>query len=121
MILFLPPAIWRQTEVTIQPRSLTARKLAAIQKCEKLAALKSQQARVGDFLNGNMCLNWHFLTPDFQLLLLQRLIDFYDSKAQLVNIDVEFLVRMSVRLLGHSTIHKCCSNVLDHKYTFRFF
>ena len=70
-----------QKEVSIQQKSLTPKKLAAIQKCEKLSALKSQHACMRDFLNRNMFLNWHFLTPDFQLLLLQRLIDFYDSKA----------------------------------------
>ena len=79
-------------EVSIPPRHLTAKKIQACQKREELARLKSQHARVRDFLNGNMFLNWHFLMPDFQLLMLHRIIHFYKSKQQMMK-DVELWFR----------------------------
>ena len=90
-------------EVSIPPRHLTAKKIQARQKREELARLKSQHAHVWDFLNGNMFLNWHFLTPDFQLLMLKRIIHSYESKQQMMK-NVEFMVQMSVSLLlAHTT------------------
>ena len=74
-----------------------------------------------DFVNGNMFLNCHFLTPDFQLLLLQRLIDFYDSKAQMMK-DVEFIVQMSVSLLlAHTTLFQCPTRISIYVLFFESF
>jgi len=75
-------------------KPLSAKRLQAQQKREELCRLKSEQARVRDFLVGPVFLNGHFLTPDFQLLVLQRMIDFYESKTAITR-DVEFMVQMS--------------------------
>ena len=76
-------------------KPLSTKRLQAQQKREELCRLKSKQARVRDFLVGPVFLNWHFLTPDFQLLVLQWMINFYESKTAITR-DVEFMVQMSV-------------------------
>ena len=76
-------------------KPLSAKRLKAQQKREELCRLKSEQARVRDFSVGPVFLNWHFLTPDFQFLVLQWMIDFYESKTAITR-DVEFMVQMSV-------------------------
>ena len=63
-------------------------------KREALSCLKSEQACIRDLV-GPVFLSWHFLTPNFQLLDVQRMIDFYESKIQIMK-DVEFIVQMSV-------------------------
>ena len=109
-----PTPLPEPPQPSIPPRHLTAKKLQARQKREELARIKSQHARVRDFLNGAMFLNWHFLTPDFQLLMLERLIRVYDTKQQMMK-DVEFIVQMSVSLLlAHTTLFQCPTRISIH-------
>ena len=109
-----PTPLPEPPQPSIPPRHLTAKKLQARQKREELARIKSQHARVRDFLNGAMFLNWHFLTPDFQLLMLERLIRLYDTKQQMMK-DVEFIEQMSVSLLlAHTTLFQCPTRISIH-------
>ena len=99
-------------------KPMSAKRLIAKRKREEMARIKSEQPRVRDFLNGPTFLNWHFLMPDIQILLLQRLIDFYETKTQLTA-DVEFIVQFSVRLQHFISNLYHSINFVYHKHIFR--
>ena len=99
-------------------KPMSAKRLIAKRKREEMARIKSEQPRVRDYLNGPTFLNWHLLMPDVQILLLRRLIDFYETKTQLTA-DVEFIVQFSVRLQHFISNLYHSINFVYHKHIFR--
>ena len=66
--------------------------------------MKSQQARVHNFLDEQVFLNWDCIMPAFKLPLLHRIIEFYDSKQQVLK-DVDLIVQFSVSDKLLSVLH----------------
>ena len=76
-------------------KPLTKKQLVTREKRAALAQQKSANARTREHLHGGVFLNWQFLVPDVQLLMLERLISSYTSKQQCIN-DAQFLYPMNV-------------------------
>ena len=86
---------------------LTKKQLASREKHAALAQQKSANARSREHLHGGIFLNWQFLVPDAQLMMLERLITFYTTKQQCIN-DAQFLYPMNVSSFVCSVCFFCC-------------
>ena len=94
-------------------KPLSKKQLATREKRAQLAQIKSTHARSREHLHGGVFLNWQFLVPDMQLVMLDRLINFYPTKQQCIN-DAQFLYPMNVSRVWCSNCLFCCADLVTY-------
>ena len=84
-------------------------------KERRAEAAKLKQAstvNIRDFLNPALFLNFQYLMPDIQILVLEHIKHVYESKQQIMD-EVVFLFPVSVSFVFPAHQYFACERVLD--------